>query len=130
MNADDQEVELAKTRRLIGQHPAALRSVSWQPDPPDGHLHHLELETKHGHVVVFDHQQPLIYSQPPRPATARDLRSWRDLTELAPEVFDGRPTIVEFHRQNQPPAWIISLSTGARLKFQLHPTNPLLSLER
>ena len=130
MTDDDPKAQLDKKQRLIGQHPAALRSVSWQPSPPDTHLHHLELETKHGQVVVFDHQQPAVYSQPPSPASARDLRSWRDLTELAPEVFDGRPTITGIQYQKQPPAWVISLSTGVRVTFLLDSTNPQLRFER
>lgn len=118
--------ELRKLKRLLHQHPAAIRSVSWHPDPHSHSLQHLELETKHGQVVVFDHRQPLLYSQPPAPAQALHPRTWHDLTEQIPEAFDGRPTIASFDYQNQPAAWIITLSTNVRLVFTLDEQQPSL----
>ena len=118
--------ELRKLDRLTGQHPAAFRSVSWNPEPHNHHLQHLELETKHGQVVVFDHRRPELYSQPPAPTEAQFPRTWHDLSEKIPQAFNGRPTITGFEFQTQPAAWIISLSTGIRLVFALDQQHPSL----
>jgi hypothetical protein len=115
-----------KAKRIIGQQPAALRSVTWHPQPPQRHLHHLELETKHGHVIVFDHHQPIIHSLPPNPGDVHHHRQWQDLTEQVPGAFNGRPTIVTIKPQSDPLGWTISFSTGASLTFVLSPTSPLL----
>jgi len=115
-----------KVVRLIGQHPAALRSVTWHPQPPMRDLHHLELETKHGHVIVFDHHEPKIHSLPPRPDQVYHHRQWQDLTEQAPGAFNGRPTIAAIEAQHDPLGWIIKFSTGASLTYLLSPTRPLL----
>ena len=85
-------------QRLIDQHPAALRSVCWGAGMHQQRLHHLEIETKHGRVLVFDHQAPRVYCNPPRPHinSPQDRlaqRSWRDLTEQVPAAFDARPVI-------------------------------------
>ena len=129
MIADKQIQQLDKVARLIGQHPAALRSVTWHPQPPLRQLHHLELETKHGHVVVFDHYQPVIYSLPPRPGDVYHHRQWQDLTEQAPGAFDGRPVISAIDPNPEQPGWLIRFSTGATLAFMLSATNPLLLVE-
>lgn len=118
--------ELKKLERLIGQHPASLRSVSWDPHGHHEPLAHLELETKHGHVVVFDHQQPVIYAAPPAPPDAVYPRTWHDLTEQVPEAFDNRPVLTAFSYQQEPVGWLISLSTGVTLSYLLDPHEPIL----
>ncbi len=114
---------------LIGMHPAALRSVSWDELPLQT-LAHLELETKHGHVAVFDHRAPVVHANPPRPpdASPHAGRRWLDLTEQVPSAFDGRPTIraIEQAEREGQPCWHIRLSTGVALAFVLHASKPLL----
>jgi hypothetical protein len=121
-----QSAQLDKVSRLIGQHPAALRSVTWHPQPPMRDLHNLELETKHGHVIVFDHHQPIIHSLPPRPDQVHHHRQWQDLTEQAPDAFNGRPTIAAIDTQDNPQGWVIRFSTGTSLTYLLSATSPLL----
>lgn len=120
--------QLTKLDRLINQHPAALRSVSWHPEPHSHDLQHLELETKHGQVVVFDHHQPVLYTLPPEPAQTLHPRIWHDLTEKIPEAFNGRPTIAGFEFQQQPAGWIIELSTDIRLLYTLDDQHPSLQV--
>lgn len=118
----------SRLQRLIGQHPAALRSVSWDSAPLGGNLAHLEVETKHGTVVVFDHRQPVVYANPPRPPGANGTRQWQDLTERLPAAFDARPTFAEIRlsEDGDRAAWIFQLSTGAAFSFVLDRTTPLL----
>jgi len=113
---------------LIGQHPAALRSVSWDAAPAEGALAHLEVETKHGAVVVFDHRRRSVYANPPRPAGVHGQRRWRDLTERVPSAFDGRPTFAQIRLTENADTvrWIFELSTGAAFTFVLDRTTPLL----
>jgi hypothetical protein len=117
-----------RARRLINHHPAALRSVNWSLEPADNALHHLEIETKHGQVVVFDHHIPVVYSQPPQPQIHPGPRHWRDLTLEAPVAFDGRPVVVSVDFELSPPCWRLRLSTGAELHFILGETAALLSI--
>ena len=121
--------ELKNLDRLIGQHPASLRSVSWNAHGHHEPLAHLELETKHGHVVVFDHSQPIIYSAPPRPAGTVDPRTWHDLSEQVPQAFDNRPTLSSFSFQPEPVGWLITLSTGVTLSFLLDEERPTLQAQ-
>jgi|GEM_PF-4029762 len=120
-------------RRLIGQHPAALRSVCWTGSQSTFSLHHLEVETKHGRVTVFDHQQPRVYCNPPRPDAAAgpfssEPRQWRDLTEQVPVAFNGRPVFADLVFDQRQRHWRFHLSTGAIVIFVLDPTTPLLLL--
>jgi hypothetical protein len=118
--------ELKKLDRLIHQHPAALRSVSWYPQSHTHSLQHLELETKHGQVVVFDHRRPVLYSQPPKPADTLSPRLWHDLSAEIPEAFNNRPTIEGFEFDLESSAWVILLSTGIKLIFTLDERRPSL----
>ncbi len=88
---------------------------------------HLEVETKHGHVLVFDHRAPAVYACPPAPEGTLG-RSWQDLTERVPEAFDGRPVFaaVSLASHDGRPCWQFDLSTGAKLTFVLDPSSPLL----
>jgi hypothetical protein len=122
-----EEASLALAQRLVGQHPAALRSVHWCTAEAGTRLRHLEVETKHGQVVVFDHRQPLVYSQPPRPTGTQQPRRWRDLTEEARVAFDDRPVITQVEFIDSPAHWQLRFSTGARLSFMLDGSTPLLS---
>lgn len=117
---------IIRARRLIGQHPAALRSVSWTQEAADNALHHLEVETKHGQVVVFDHQTPVVYSQPPQPPAEWRPRHWRDLTLDVPVAFAGRPVIVSVDFVISPAAWRLRFSIGAELSFILDASSPRL----
>lgn len=118
----------SRLENLIGQHPAALRSVSWGTPASDDAIAHLEVETKHGAVVLFDHRRAVVHSDPPRPPDARGTRQWQDLTERLPEAFDGRPTLaaISLNEDGDAAVWIFELSTGATFTFVLHPTAPLL----
>jgi hypothetical protein len=78
--------------------------------------------------VVFDHRQPIVYANPPRPPGASGARQWQDLTERLPEAFDARPTFVGIclSEDGDHTAWTFELSTGAAFSFVLDPTTPLL----
>ena len=118
---------------LAGHHPAALRSVHWQAGGGgENALAHLELETKHGRVVVFDHREPRLYANPPRPPEARGRRHWRDLTGCVPRVFDNRPRIRRLALdtpESGKARWRLELSTGVVLVFVPDPESPLLFTE-
>ena len=117
---------------LAGHHPAALRSVHWQGGSADNTLAHLELETKHGRVVVFDHREPHLYANPPRPPEAHGRRHWRDLTDRVPRVFDNRPRILRLVLDTTEAGtarWRLELSTGVVLVFVPDRESPLLFTE-
>ncbi len=107
---------------------AALRSVCWRDeDDAESQLHHLEVETKHGRVVVFDHRNGELYADPPRPPGVIDERRWRDLTDEVVIAFDDRPTLSRITRLKKPDAWRFDLSTGVFFVFTLHPDTPVIS---
>ena len=120
----------ARIERLIGQHPAALRSVWWDDAHAGADLVHLEVETKHGRVLVFDAAAPLVHELPPAPPGSAQPRCWRDLTEQIPEAFDGRPLItgVAEAMQEGRPCWRLELSTGVTIVFVPGETPLLLAL--
>ena len=122
--------------RLIGQHPAALRSVSWGSDAPGAdQLAHLELETKHGHVVIFDHISGDVHAHPPRPPGvppgANGRRQWRDLTEELPMAFNGRPRLEAIDplpgSGGSVSAWRFELTNQTGFVFHLDPATPVLT---
>lgn len=126
-----EEDNRAIAQRLIDQHPAALRSVCWSTGMHQHRLHHLEIETKHGRVLLFDHRQPRVYCNPPHPPGNAPQnrvaqRSWRDLTEQVPVAFDARPLITSVSFDHDTGRWNFLLSTGAKLIFVLDTANPLL----
>lgn len=109
--------------RLIGQHPAALRSVCWAEAPAEtGALAFLEIETKHGFVTLIDRRTGEIYAYPPVPpdADVRLPRWQQDLTESLPCAFAGRPKFAEIEAIRTPSGehseqigWQFSFDTGA-----------------
>ena len=118
--------------RLIGQHPAAVRTVAWQRAPlGPTEIRHLELESKHGHVLVIDHVTGEVHQLPPAPPGATLARHQRDLTAEVPAAFDGRPRIesaVPLESVEQPTGWRFGLSTGACFEFHLDPESPRLTV--
>ena len=114
--------------RLLDHHPAAIRTVVWRPEPLEPQeFGHLEIETKHGHVVVIDHATGAVYRNPPAPPQAGPVRQLRDLTAHLPGAFDGRPT---FHRVTPSSrGYHFALSTGSGFSFILDPRFPLISLD-
>ncbi|MEJ2090039.1 MAG: hypothetical protein P8Y69_16535, partial [Gammaproteobacteria bacterium] len=67
MSADRAD-SVARLSRLVGQHPAAIRTVVWRTEPlaPE-EFGHLEIETQHGSVFVIDHVTGAVDSNPPAP---------------------------------------------------------------
>lgn len=112
--------------RLLGQHPAAIRTLVWRTEPldPDA-FGHLEIETKHGHVVVIDHVTGAVYSNPPAPPQAGSVRQCRDLTAHLPCAFDGRPTFDRVTPSSR--GYHFALSTGAGFSLTLDERFPLIS---
>ena len=95
---------------------------------PPASLGHLEIETKHGFVLLFDHRSPVVYACPPAPQGRSSRRRWQDLTLAVPEAFDERPlfTGVRLSSRRGSPCWIFDMSTGARFSFVLDESSPLL----
>jgi hypothetical protein len=95
-------------------------------------LHHLELETKHGHVVVIDHVSGECYSDPPQPPqalTGELPRRGRDLSAELPGAFDGRPTFsgfVPIVEKASLTGWRIDLSNGRSFTLLLDGQTPLI----
>jgi hypothetical protein len=123
----------ATLNRLVGHHPGAVRTVCWSPDALSASgLHHLELETKHGQVVVIDHVSGECYSDPPQPPQTLDgelLRQQRDLSAMLPGVFDGRPTFSRFvplAENDSLTGWRIDLSNGRSFTLLLDGQTPLI----
>ena len=119
--------------RLIGHHVAAVRTVCWNPDSLSSTgLHHLELETKHGHVVVIDHVSGECYADPPQPPqtlTGDFQRQQRDLSTELPGAFDARPTFSGFMPLTENASltgWRIDLSNGRSFTLRLDDQTPLL----
>lgn len=112
--------------RLLGQHPAAIRTLVWRAErlEPD-EFGHLEIETKHGHVVVIDHVTGAVYSNPPAPPHATSVRQCRDLTAHLPCAFNGRPTFERVTPLAR--GYHFALSTGAGFSLTLDPRSPLLA---
>lgn len=114
-------------RRLLGQHPAALRSVRWigaadgdAAGAGAGAKEDLEIETKQGLVTLIDHRDGTAYCRPPAPPDARGKRRARDLTEAVPVAFDQRPVIAAVVRvgTGSEGAWRFELSTGSSFAFE------------
>lgn len=120
--------DAAIIERLLHVPLAALRSTCWSADDgAESRLHHLEIETKHGGIVVFDHRSGELYADPPRPPGVTTKRRWRDLTAEVVIAFDDRPTLSGITRLNNPDAWRFDLSTGVFFVFTLHPDTPVIS---
>lgn len=130
LSAEQVPPELA---RLIGHHPAALRTVRWSPEPlaPDA-LAHLELETKHGLVTVIDHRSGAVYARPPAPPGIQSPRQHRDLSAVLPMAFSDRPVIEAIEPLTRAGAlrgWRFRLSTGRAFSLFLDDRVPLLSAD-
>ena len=130
MSAEDEIDALA---RFSGQHPAAIRAVRWQSEPLAAHeFGHLEIETKHGQVVVIDHIDGSVYSNPPRPPVFSGTRQQRDLTDELPSAFNDRPVILHLRpirRSGMLSGWRCSLSSGAAVILTLDPNRPQVTAE-
>lgn len=115
--------------RLVGQHPAALRTVSFTGGDLTGRLAHLEIETKHGQVVVVDHVSGALYEHPPAPPGMSGRRTQRDLSDLLSGAFDGRPVFERIEPLREAAAltgWRFLLSTGFAFTFALDAAAPRL----
>ena len=130
LSADVSAEKAATLADLIGQHPAAIRTVRWQRESLGAdELGHLEIETKHGQVVIFDHQTGAIYANPPAPNCAKGDRQHRDLTAELPGAFNDRPVlrhITPIMEGEQIRGWSFGLSTGADFRLMLDESAPLL----
>jgi len=123
------DCDAVRLERLLHVPLAALRSVRWQTDDTgSAQMAHLEVETKHGAVVVFEHADGNLYVDPPRPPESNANRQWCDLTTKIPVAFDGRPTLQQISRLQNPDGWRFDLSTGAYFVFTLHPVAPQIWL--
>ena len=120
--------EEATLERLLHVPLAALRSVCWQAEEMSSRMAHLEVETKHGGVVVFEHLGGELYADPPRPPGVEADRQWRDLTTDITVAFDGRPSLQKICRLQTPNGWRFDLSTGSYFVFTLHPVAPKIWL--
>jgi hypothetical protein len=120
-------------RQLIGQHPSAIRSVCFSEDPHDpGALAHLEIETKHGSVVLIDHRTGAVYANPPVPDTADPTltRQQRDLSDQLPGAFADRPrfaAVVPMREAGGLRGWRFELDTGAAFTLTLHEHLPIVA---
>lgn len=117
--------------RLIGQHPAALRIVCWAAEPHEPG--YLEIETKHGFVTLIDHRSGAVYANPPAPpdADVRLARWQRDLTDVIPGAFTGRPRFSAIEPMGNNPesiSWRFTFDTGAA--FTLTPGESPSTLSR
>jgi len=116
--------------RLIGHHPASLRTIRCDGGVLAAHdFAHLEIETKHGHVVLIDHVTGQAYANPPALPGAGDARHCRDLTDYLPGAFDGRPTIktiTPLMKDSRLTGFHVGLSTGAGFSFTLDEETPLI----
>ena len=143
MSADD----TAALTRLIGAHPAALRSVRWEAsrspasadrsasEDPLASADYLEIETKQGQVVIIEPGSGNVFANPPRPDQVEPdaRRRQRDLTDAVPLAFDGRPVITAIApaSANGPfGGWRILLSTGIALTVTPDGAVPTTSDER
>ena len=118
-------------QRLIGHHPAALRTVCWRTDPlQPGEFSHLELEAKHGQVVVIDHTHGTCHAEPPLlPGADALMRQQRDLTSHLPGAFHDRPRFSGFTplmADGRLEGWRIDLSTGRHFNLTLDGETPLI----
>ncbi len=120
-------------RRLIGQHPSAVRSVSFRADvPPPGTRAHLEIETKHGFVVLIDHRTGTVHANPPVPDTVGPdaIRAQRDLSDELPGAFAGRPrfaAVRPVRNAGKLTGWRFELDTGAAFALTLHEEVPIVA---
>jgi len=123
----------ASLSRLLGQHPAAVRTVCWRSAAlTSTELQHLELESKHGHVVVIDHDSGECHADPPQPPLGLDPtrpRQQRDLSAELPGAFEGRPTFTGFVPIVEAQAlrgWRIEFSNGRNFTLTLDEQTPLI----
>jgi len=119
--------------RLLGQHPAAIRSVSFSGDPQEqGATAHLEIETKHGFITLIDHRTGAVYSNPPLPpgADTGSPRQQRDLSDELPGVFADRPrfeAVEAIQDGAQLAGWRFRLDTGAAFTLTLDEHLPIVA---
>lgn len=119
--------------RLIGQHPSAIRSVSFSENPHDpGALAHLEIETKHGFVVLIHHRTGAVYANPPVPENVdvRLARQQRDLSDQLPGAFANRPrfsAVAPLLEADRLAGWRFELDTGVAFTLTLHETVPIVA---
>lgn len=125
-------------RRLIGQHPAAVRSVCFSPgaQPPETQAH-LEIETKHGFVVLIDHRTGAVYANPPVPDAVApgSVRAQRDLSDALPGAFADRPRFAAVRPVRETgdgaddalTGWRFELDTGAAFTLTLHEQVPIVA---
>jgi hypothetical protein len=106
------EILPADLQRLVGQHPAALRLVRW----PQALSAHVEIETKHGLVVLIDCHDGTVRANPALPpGVDAGARLQEDLTGTVPAAFDGRPVfqaIAALRDSGRLTGWRFDLSTG------------------
>ena len=123
----------ASLARLIGQHPSAVRSVCFSEDPhPPGTLAHLEIETKHGFVVLIDHRTGEALARPPVPegVDPRQARQQRDLSDALPGAFADRPRFAKIDassRDGRLEGWRFELDTGRAFTLTLHDEVPIVA---
>jgi len=105
----------------VGQHPAAFRTVCWTgPQPGERSPDYLEIESKHGLVVVIAASTGAAFANPPLPqeVTPGSRRLQTDLTELVAAAFNGRPVftaVVPVSADGTFAGWQFHLSTGTVL---------------
>ena len=139
LSADSAAMVPDTLSRLIGQHPAAVRSVCFpeQPqvqDDPTDHpaAGHLELETKYGHVTLIDHRTGQAYANPPAPPGI-DLhlnRQQRDLADDLPGAFANRPRFAKIEplvKDGKLHGWRFEFDTGAAFTLTLDEHLPIVA---
>ena len=120
-------------RRLIGQHPAAIRSVCFSRSAhPPGTQAHLEIETKHGFVVLIDHRNGAVYANPPVPDAMEpgSVRTQRDLSDELPGAFADRPrfaAVRDLRNAHGLTGWRFELDTGAAFTLTLNEQVPIVA---
>lgn len=120
--------------RLLGQHPAAIRSICFSEEPhAPGALGHLEIETKHGFVTLIDHRTGDALANPPAPAGV-DLqrqRQQRDLTDELPGAFAARPRIAKIEAISSASGdlggWRFEFDTGSAFTLTLDDQVPIVA---
>lgn len=119
--------------RLIGQHPSAIRSVCFAEEPhPSGVLAHLEIETKHGFVILIDHSTGEVFANPPAPSgiDVNQSRQQHDLTDDLPSAFADRPRFSQIEaveREGALLGWRFELDTGAAFSLTLDEHLPIVA---
>jgi len=120
----------------VGQHPAAFRAVCWtEPQPGERSPEYLEIETKHGLVVVIAPSTGAAFANPPLPqeVTPDSRRVQTDLTEPVAAAFNDRPVftaIVPVSAEGTFAGWRFHLSTGTVLTLTPASVVPVTATER